>query len=159
MSVHTLYRTSREMLLMLFGVCLPMGQRHNLRPAPAPVTHHTAHLTHYPPAPCPPPHPTPLSNPPLVEPPLRPLPPSPPPHPHPAPAFHPPPLFGQVHRGLLPPEYRTRLCASLEGGRCPLGARCSHAHSLQELRVEAAVKVTSRQIWLSLGTPWIPQIP
>lgn len=87
---------------------------------------------------------------PLVKAPQRPLLPSPPP---PPPPLHstPHPPFGQVHRGLLPPEYRTRLCASLEGGRCPLGARCSHAHSLQDLRVETAVKVTSLQTRKAAG--------
>lgn len=47
-----------------------------------------------------------------------------------------------MQRGLLPPAYRTQLCAAVaEGWACPLGPICSYAHSQQELRVEAGIQV------------------
>lgn len=46
-----------------------------------------------------------------------------------------------MREGLLPAHYRTRLCAKyLSGSICPY-ACCQHAHSLEELRVEAAIQV------------------
>ena len=43
-------------------------------------------------------------------------------------------------QGYLDASYRTSLCASLASGTpCHIGPKCSHAHSLVELRVDAAV--------------------
>ena len=52
----------------------------------------------------------------------------------------------QVRYRLLPSSYRTRLCYSYFDGSCdsegcPQGAACSNAHSLDELRVDAAIQV------------------
>lgn len=43
-------------------------------------------------------------------------------------------------QGYLDATYKTSLCASLASGApCQIGPRCSHAHSLAELRVDAAI--------------------
>ena len=48
-----------------------------------------------------------------------------------------------VHQKLLPATFRTSLCSTAlsEGAVCPLGQRCCNAHSVQELRVDAAIKL------------------
>ena len=48
-----------------------------------------------------------------------------------------------VDHKLLEATFRTSLCitALTEGAVCPLGQRCCNAHSVQELRVDAAVKL------------------
>lgn len=53
----------------------------------------------------------------------------------------------QVREGLLEPAYRTQLCSRyLSGLPCRQPAACPHAHSLQELRVDAAIEVRCRQV-------------
>ena len=43
-------------------------------------------------------------------------------------------------QGSLSWDFRTRLCSSINGEEpCRLGAQCCNAHSLAELRVEAAI--------------------
>ena len=45
-------------------------------------------------------------------------------------------------QGFLDESYRTTLCGSLiDETRCNIGPKCRHAHSLQELRADAAVKL------------------
>lgn len=45
-----------------------------------------------------------------------------------------------MQRGVLPACFRTSLCSTaLASQPCPLGRRCLHAHSLEELRAAAAV--------------------
>lgn len=43
-------------------------------------------------------------------------------------------------QGSLPPGFRTKLCLSINGEEpCRLGSQCQNAHSLAELRVDAAI--------------------
>jgi hypothetical protein len=69
-----------------------------------------------------------------------------------------------VHHQLLLATFRTSLCitALSEGAVCPLGQRCSNAHSVQELRVDAAIKLkylpvdyklTLCESWCNYGAP------
>ena len=45
-----------------------------------------------------------------------------------------------VLQGKLPPDYKTAMCDSASSNSpCPYGTHCSHAHSPQELRVDAAI--------------------
>lgn len=49
-------------------------------------------------------------------------------------------LWGICLQGYLDASYRTSLCASLASwAPCQVGPKCSNAHSLDELRVDAAV--------------------
>lgn len=44
-------------------------------------------------------------------------------------------------QGWLPEDYRTQICRALiEAGACSARSSCVHAHSLEELRTEAAVQ-------------------
>lgn len=44
-------------------------------------------------------------------------------------------------QGKVPKTYKTSVCTSTASGTtCPYGSRCSHAHSLQELRTDAAIE-------------------
>ena len=50
-------------------------------------------------------------------------------------------LLLPCRQGLLPEDYRTELCPALiKAGACSARNSCVHAHSLEELRTEAAVR-------------------
>jgi hypothetical protein len=51
-------------------------------------------------------------------------------------------LVWSVLQGFLDASYKTTLCGSLaDGTECAIGPKCQHAHSLQELRADAAVEL------------------